>query len=115
MQELIKTVAQQNVLASLSTDMSAIQDITPYRSWFVIDITDVDTKVVAERLLKEYNRPYTVDNDCIIVYSTEGKDHDYRLIEMAMQWNLYQVGAVCSVCKANGEDVCGHLTFKGVI
>jgi hypothetical protein len=86
-----------------------------HTSVFVIHTTDKDTATMAMDLLDGYNVKYNVEDERIVVISTKEPDDEFRLAEMAMQMNLRQVGRVCPICEANGETVCGHLTFKGVI
>lgn len=47
-----------------------------------------------------------------LIVDTELREHDLRMCEMGFQMEFNQVGRVCPVCKDEGEDICGHLTFE---
>jgi len=46
---------------------------------------------------------------------TEDAENEERLAEMAFQMSHYQLNTLCCPICSDREDICGHLTFGGLI
>jgi len=96
-------------------------------NFFVVEPQSPKAVLVMFDLLKYYRiqhytmpvkdkQPVLVVSEC--VYDEDSlcdgfTPNDLMLAEMAFQMNYPQVGNLCPVCKAEGEEdnCCGHLTF----
>lgn len=54
-----------------------------------------------------------LENFEMVVVDKERRKGDLRLAEMAFQMDsrYRQEGSVCPICKKEGKEICGHLTF----
>ncbi len=86
--------------------------------FFVVEPQSPEAILEMFNLLEPYQvQHYILPGDdrlpvLVVLESIYSDNDDLRLAEMAFQMNYKQVHSVCPVCYAEGENLCGHLTFK---